>query len=436
MSTLPRSASGQFLPRDVAAKDSEEIGKGTEEDKGLPLDKDASEEGEHWEDDTSQKTNKYKERRQGRRSRQGTTGGRSNTSASNTASPKRTPANTIDPATFQNSMFQMMQMLTQSITTQNQQQRTSASPGVFGSKEPKVKDPETFNGQRDLLNAFITECTLIFELQPSRFPNDRTMIGYMVALLRGTALMAVRPHLVAEIRPVFLQSYVSFIDYLKTNFGDPDEKGTARRRIKGLRQTTSASAYFSEFQQYIAILGWMDQDPIIDKAIEGLKSTLKDELARHGKRPDTLTELIEFIIPLDNRLFEREQEKHREQGDKSGNGRRGQGSGNNTTTTPNSTSAQMFSTKLDETRPQQGTTVSQTTTPSTYRRTPGRLTDEVKQGRMDRGECLWCGIGGHLARECPDLRKRDQQRAELKAVRETEAKGEDEGSENGVNLSK
>src|ERR1700746_2584328 len=73
-----------------------------------------------------------------------------------------------------------------------------------------------------------------------------------------------------------------------------------------------ASTYFAEFQQYVTILGWKDQGPIIDKAIEGLRPNLKDEVARQGFVPKTLDELIMFIVPLDNRLYEREQERRRE----------------------------------------------------------------------------------------------------------------------------
>jgi hypothetical protein len=58
------------------------------------------------------------------------------------------------------------------------------STKAFGpeSKEPKVKDPETFQGLRDTLNAFLTECELIFELQPSRFVDDRTKVSFMISL--------------------------------------------------------------------------------------------------------------------------------------------------------------------------------------------------------------------------------------------------------------
>jgi hypothetical protein len=145
----------------------------------------------------------------------------------------------------------------------------------------------------------------------------------------------------------------------------------------------SASAYFAEFQQYIAILGWRDQDPIIDKAIEGLKSNLKDELARQGFKPMTLADLISFIVPLDNRLFEREQERRRELRDKE-NTIRG-----STSTNPSQD-------------PQERPKFAQNTPFSTYTGQGPRppLTEAEKQRRRDHNHCLRCGQPGHFVRDC------------------------------------
>jgi len=172
--------------------------------------------------------------------------------------------------------------------------------------------PGNLSGSADTLNAFLTECELIFELQPSRFVDDRTKVSYMISLLRGTPLLAERPLLSQIPRPIILEDFTLFVDYLRTNYGDPDEKGTARRKLKALRQIGPASSYFAEFQQYIAILGWKDQDPIVDRASDGLKPYLKDEVAKTGLQPRSLSDLISFIVPLDNRLYEREQERRRE----------------------------------------------------------------------------------------------------------------------------
>ena len=59
------------------------------------------------------------------------------------APPVATPG-LIDPATFQQQMFNMMSLLTESIAGQRtRRENTSLSTREYG-KEPKIKDPETF----------------------------------------------------------------------------------------------------------------------------------------------------------------------------------------------------------------------------------------------------------------------------------------------------
>ena len=67
---------------------------------------------------------------------------------------------------------------------------------------------------------------------------------------------------------------------------------------KALWQKSSASAYFAEFQQYLTILVWKDQAPIIDRAMDGLKSNLKDKVACIGDCQMSLAGLIALLSPL------------------------------------------------------------------------------------------------------------------------------------------
>lgn len=301
----------------------------------------------------------------------------------------------IDPATFQQQMFNMMNLLTQSIAANNSQVRqSSATPAPSNNREPKVKDPETFHGQRDSLNAFLTECELVFELQPSRFGDDRIKVSYMISLLRGTPLLAVRPFLSHDPRPLFLDSHLLFVDYLRTNYGDSDEKGTARRKLKALRQSGPASAYFAELQQYIAVLGWKEHEPIIDRAIDGLRPYLKDEVARSGLEFASLNELMRYIIPLDNRLYERDQERKRETGSTK--------VVNVQTRVGINTPTQVSSTVTAPRNPipsQPQANFGQGGPTSTFQRGP--LSDAEKQRRRDAGACVRCGKMGHYAANCP-----------------------------------
>ena len=67
-------------------------------------------------------------------------------------------------------------------------QSTSVS---FSSKEPKVNDPDTYSGQSGNLNQFITQCDLVFRVQPSRFATETVKVHYIISYLRGIALDAV-----------------------------------------------------------------------------------------------------------------------------------------------------------------------------------------------------------------------------------------------------
>ena len=61
----------------------------------------------------------------------------------------------------------------------------------------------------------------------------------MLSFLRGTPIVAVRPHLMADPRPDFLKNSDLFVAYLCTDYGDPNKLGTARRKLKSLRQMSS-----------------------------------------------------------------------------------------------------------------------------------------------------------------------------------------------------
>ena len=222
-----------------------------------------------------------------------------------------TPPTAAEHHLLQTQLMRMMDMLTRTFAAQQASLPLPRSTAPT-SKEPKIKDPDTFNWSTKSLNGFLTKWELIFELQSSRFGDDQTRINYMISLLRGTPLEAIRPYITLVIKPSFLLNFDEFILRLKLNYGDPDETGTARRKLKSLHQTTSASAYFAEFQQYIAVFQWVDGDMIVDRAIDGLKPNLKDEIARTGSNFVSLGDLMRFIIPLDNHLFEREQERKRE----------------------------------------------------------------------------------------------------------------------------
>ncbi|RXK39619.1 hypothetical protein M231_03121 [Tremella mesenterica] len=128
--------------------------------------------------------------------------------------------------------------------------QASATPGVAEmSGGIKLPLPDLWRGERSKLTAFISECEVHFEINAHKFPTD---------------------------------------------------------------QNGLASAYFAAFQRYVAVLGWGDDGNLMDRAKNGLKSHLLDEIPRHGKVFKTVRELIEFVVPMDNRLHQQRVEKENE----------------------------------------------------------------------------------------------------------------------------
>ena len=125
---------------------------------------------------------------------------------------------------------------------------------------------------------------------PPLFASKEIQVAYMTSYLRGSALDLVRA--LKTISPPATESLsmATSVQYLQDSYGDPDEAGTAQRKLKALRQTGTAAEYFSKLRELIAILGWINQGPIIFNAVDGLSSDLKDEIAQSGRDFDRLDE--------------------------------------------------------------------------------------------------------------------------------------------------
>ncbi|KAI2894482.1 hypothetical protein CBS11852_4976 [Aspergillus niger] len=103
------------------------------------------------------------------------------------------------------------------------------------------------------------------------------------------------------------RGYDNFRHNLERTLGDIDSEAAAERRLRRLRQLITASAYVSEFYQIISSMNW-NETAYISALISGLKVHVKDEMTRM-ERPETLAEVAELAVKMDNRYFERQLER-------------------------------------------------------------------------------------------------------------------------------
>ena len=252
------------------------------------------------------------------------------------------------------------------------------------SSEPKVANPEYYQGQRNKLSTFITQVAMVIALQPSRFPNEKSKVLYAGSYLRDTAFLWFQPWVTATPPPSFMTDFQEFCHELRRTFGDPDEVATAERHLYTLRQKGSASSYVADFTRYAVLVHWNDEAKA-SQFYRGLKDFIKDEMAKTG-RPSSLRALQEAAIRLDNRVFERQIEKGEHMGNNFSQSTRPSQFREQTTTTK---TQHTFTPRLRATVPAQAITKR------------GKLTPAEYQRRKDNNLCLYCGDKGHSVSNCP-----------------------------------
>ncbi|OMJ19218.1 Retrotransposon-derived protein PEG10 [Smittium culicis] len=257
------------------------------------------------------------------------------------------------------------------LNSQMQQLRTNTQALVF--KEPKISNPEKFNGSHRDLRNFISACKEIFILQPSRFENDSVKICFVGSLLSGNALTWYR-NLKSELensKSSILNNIDYFFETLKETFDDPNYVANARDLVSRIRQgKESCLNYTTKFRNISMETGYNE---IAKVALyrNGLNDQIKDALANINQLPESFNEFSKLAINLDNRQYYRKIEQRK-------NNIPRQVYNNN-----NSDKMEIDNINIKDS-PQKFT----------------KLTKEEKEKRMRNGECLYCGIKGHLIDDC------------------------------------
>jgi hypothetical protein len=105
-----------------------------------------------------------------------------------------------------------------------------------------------------------------------------------------------------------LHNWTEFKKEFELVYFDQNEYQTTVRKLQNLTQTAACSAYSTDFQNYIDILGWTDDKQIMVEYRRGLKDNVKDMLV-NAREPRDWQDLGTLAINADNHLWERRQEK-------------------------------------------------------------------------------------------------------------------------------
>ena len=205
------------------------------------------------------------------------------------------------------SMRAMIESLTRALDS-----RGAAVPVATPAASPPPRDDggiEKFTGGRGDLAVFLGKLQWLFDDHPDYFTNDARKVAYAVNRLGGVPAQTILTIRENAAEDPAVTTWAGLRAYLELNYGDLDAKVTARSKIYQLRQTGSAASYFALFRQYVATLGWADDAQLVSQAEHGLKDFIRDKIADEGRSFGKLAELMSYAIALDNRVWERHNEK-------------------------------------------------------------------------------------------------------------------------------
>lgn len=244
--------------------------------------------------------------------------------------------------------------------------------------EPKVANPEKFNGKMTEAKNFVATCRDIFALQPSRFPDEKTKIIYVGTNLIGNALTwyrNVRTEHEKSANPG-LSDVESFFRLLLSTFDDPNAINNSRDQLSRIKQGKESCLNYSTRFRNMAVETGYNEVAKVALYRNGLNNDLKDALANVQSLPETFEDFVKLATTLDNRQYQRRIEYQR------------------------STPRSFEPMQLDNIK------VSQENGPK------APLSTKMKNYRMKNGLCLYCGDRGHILKNCTKRPKNDQPRQE------------------------
>jgi hypothetical protein len=295
------------------------------------------------------------------------------------------------PAISRDDLFfdQLMQTFASAISTTHTGQQA-----VGESRGSKMPSPDKFNGDHpEKLRTFFLQGELHFRDRPRDFPNDAKKVTYMIAHLEGTALDWFEPHLSTPIpgyEPTWLNSYAAFQQELRLNFGPlhPTEEAEAALEALAMKDNQRIQPYMVQFNRWASLAQWGER-ALARRFYAGLPNRLKDALYNlPGGKPTSLAELRLQAMTLDARYWERKAEL--------------------LPITPLSgpvpkPNHSLVSAHLKASP--KTATKTPTSQPTPARSIPGvgtdgKLTAEERQRRIANNLCLFCGIAGHMVKDC------------------------------------
>ena len=160
---------------------------------------------------------------------------------------------------FHADMHHILELLSAQRATPPVSLPSAPVPAPRPATEPRLPAPERYEGDPRSCRYFLSPCSLVFELQPSSFPTERSKVAYVITLLSGRACEWATA--VWDANAPKCQTFFQFSQAMRGTFDRSVSGPAATRQLFQIRQgQRSISDYTIEFRTLAASAGWGEQE--------------------------------------------------------------------------------------------------------------------------------------------------------------------------------
>ncbi|QRW17316.1 Retrotransposon-derived protein PEG10 [Rhizoctonia solani] len=195
-------------------------------------------------------------------------------------------------------------------------QVTSAPPPAPSTV--KVDHPDAFKGKIGLeAKQWLTRMLAWVCLNQRQFPLDMEVLSFLLMNMTEAAGAWAHPYLdQLGSHCAIIQSVDDFKIKFLAAFGNPDATRAAEQKITSLTQTGTCAKYITKFRTLQMELDW-NNAALCSQFTQGLHWEVQKQIATRERQPQTLRELQDAALIIDNALRE-ERASHLQQGNKPG----------------------------------------------------------------------------------------------------------------------
>ena len=170
-----------------------------------------------------------------------------------------------------------------------------------GTRKPKIKEPDTYRGERHKLRGWPAQLQVYFKAINWAEGQDDEKFLYAISLLRDDAGKWITPY-TEELIPSTWENWAGFAQELRSQFGVIDAKGEARITLKNMKQgRRSMTEYWNEFRLVASETG-LDDSTASEWLLGGMNSELQNTWGASSDKYTNITALANWAIEKETKL--------------------------------------------------------------------------------------------------------------------------------------